>query len=78
MIMNFCLWDIGAETVPGKPEIAKNLPVYRTNYELFPNKQKNAKRRAARKKAKEAQRESAHASTSTSASMPTNWEDELD
>jgi len=82
LIVNFCIWDIGANTVPGRPlpERTENLPVYRADYELFPNKEKNAKRKAARKKAKAAQRESEHASVSTSASTstPANCEDELD
>jgi len=82
LIMNFCIWDIGADIVPAKPlpEKTKNLPVYRTNYQLFPDKEKNAKRKAARKKANNARGESEHASTSTSAStsMPADWKDELD
>lgn len=45
------------------PEMIKDFPTYRTDYELLPNQQKNAKRKAARKKAKSAQ-----ASTSTSTS----------
>ena len=80
MVLNFCVWDIGANTVPTFPELG--LPRYRTNYELFPGTNKTKKRKAARKKAKNSQRESALASTSTSTSAPkstpANEEDDLD
>jgi len=75
-IMNFCIWDIGTNTIPGMPfpERTKNLPEYRTDYQLSPNKEKNAKRKAARKKANDTRRESERASTST----PADGKDELD
>jgi len=82
LIVGFCIWDIGTNTIPGMPfpERTKNLQEYRTDYQLFPNKEKNAKRKAARKKANDAKRESERASTSTSASTstPTSGKDELD
>jgi len=79
LVLKFCIWDIGANTVPARPfpEKTKNLPVCHTNYQLFPNKEKNAKRKAAEKKVKGARRESERASTLMPADGE-DWEDELD